>query len=412
MNSSPDEVYAAIRDTDPDVLDGDGLDDYTRLVARLMAWCEARHVRATRRRRNLAAEGRAADAESALANHGRQSARDAKAAADRERVCTEMPAFEDAIESGAVSAGHLDALATATKGLDDGERAEFIAEADTLLEHATAHSVDAFGRSCRDLAKGIASMNNSRADVDELERQRSMSKISRWVDRQTGMHKTLIEADPVTDREIWSAIQASRKHLRRRQQQQQGAQRSGATFDRLTVDALVAAVSGPSGIGTRPPGIVVHVDLITLTDGRHPGSLCETDSGVALPVDTVRRLACDAGIVPMVLDGAGVVLDEGRAKRLATDEQRMALAAMQSTCSEPMCTVSIDECIIHHLDPWARGGRTDIEQMAPLCETHHHLVHEGGWAFTMTPDRLGTWTRPDGTQYWSGTLLDRQPVTV
>ena len=43
---------------------------------------------------------------------------------------------------------------------------------------------------------------------------------------------------------------------------------------------------------------------------------------------------------------------------------------------------------------------------------HHDDVHEGGWTLTMTPDRIATWTRPDGTTYWTGTTIDRAPNGV
>ena len=74
-------------------------------------------------------------------------------------------------------------------------------------------------------------------------------------------------------------------------------------------------------------------------------------------METARRLACEADIIPVVLDGEGVVLDEGWAKRLATAEQRIALEAMQSTCSHPDCTVTIDDCRIHHRNRGTRAVR-------------------------------------------------------
>ncbi len=406
MNSPPDAVYADVRDTDPDTLDSAGLDTYLRRLAELTAWCDARQVRATRRQRQLAAEGRGTDPRNSLANHGRQSSKQARAAAERETVCTQMPGFEHALQHGSVAAGHLDAIATATRNLTDTERADFVAEADSLLSDATRHGVDTFARHCRELARGIRARANAGADVDELEQQRRRSRVSRWVDEQTGMCSTLIECDPVTDRQIWTAIQRERARLRRRDQQT-GARTS---WDRLTVDALVEAVQGPPG---RSRGsVVVHIDAATLTGDRHDGTLCETDNGVCVPISTARRLACDADIIPVVLDGAGVVLDQGRAKRLATVEQRTAIEAMQTTCSHPDCTVTIDDCRIHHLQPWQRGGRTDLAELAPVCETHHHLVHEGGWTLTMTPDRIATWTRPDGEIYWTGSVLDRRPLPV
>jgi hypothetical protein len=407
MTSPPDAVYAAVRDTDPDVLDADELDRFTRHVAELKAWCDARQVRATRRQRQLETDGHAAEPRNTLTHHGRQSSKDARAAAEREIVCTTMPAIEHALAEGAVSAGHVDAVAKATRDLDESGRAEFVAEAESLVAAAARSGVDAFGRQCRELARSIRARQNARADVDELEEQRRRSKVTRWIDRETGMHQTLIECDPVTDRQIWSAVQRERAKLRRRDQQHGGSKPS---WDRLTVDALVEAVSNPSGDGR--PGMLVLVDLDTLADGCHERTLCETDTGEALPVETMRHLACDADIIPIVLDGRGVVLDEGRARRLATPEQRAAIAAMQTTCSHPDCSVTIDDCRIHHLDPWSRGGRTDLARLAPLCETHHHLVHEGGWTFTMTAERNGTWIRPDGILHWSGSLLDRQPAAA
>jgi hypothetical protein len=403
MSSSPEQLVRWLREHDPDSLDSDDLDAFDRHVAELRAWCDARQVRATRRRRRLAAEGRSSDPHASLTNHGRQSSKDAKAADEREQVCTSMPGFEDALTDGRVSAGHVDAIAGATRGLDDAERAEFMGEAESLLDQAREQGVDRFGKECRDLAKSIRARHNANAENDELERQRAQSKVTRWVDKQTGMHKTLIEADPETDRRIWAAFQAARGKLRRRNQQTGAASRS--SWDRLTVDAVVEAVTHPdAGNG----GVVVHIDADSLIGGRHDRTLCETDSGVELPIEVVRRMACEADLIPVVLDGKGVVLDEGRAKRLATREQRMAIQAMQSTCSYPDCRVSIDECRIHHLDPWARGGRTDIDRMAPACETHHHLVHEGGWRLEMTPDRMATWIRPDGVIAWRGSLLDRR----
>lgn len=411
MRHPPDDVYRSVRDTDPDVLEADDIDTFMRNVADLKAWCDARLVRATRRQRALAAEGRAADPRSSLSNHGRTSSKDAAAAARREEICTSIPGLEDALAGGSVSSGHVDAIAAATKHLDDAERSEFIGEADSLLEDAAEHGVDAFTKQCRDLAKNIRARHHARSDVDELEHQRAQSKVSRWIDRDTGMHKTLIEADPVTDRIIWSAVQRERGRLRTRAHETSGPRPS---WDRLTIDALVEAVTAGGGgdPNRRRPTIVVHVDVERLRDELHGHGICETDSGIDLPVDAVRHLACDADIIPVVLDGDGVVLEEGRAQRLATPEQRRALEAMQATCSHPDCTVSIDDCRIHHLQPWSRGGTTDLSSMAPLCEPHHHLVHEGGWGFAMTGGRIATWTRPDGQVHWTGTIIDRRQAAA
>ncbi|MEO1059739.1 MAG: HNH endonuclease, partial [Actinomycetota bacterium] len=158
--------------------------------------------------------------------------------------------------------------------------------------------------------------------------------------------------------------------------------------------------------------IQVLVDYQTLINGLHEHGIAETIDGVHLPVSAIRRMCCDANIIPTVLDGEGRVLDVGRAKRTATTEQRQALAAMHATCAHPNCNMPFNACRIHHLDWWTRDlGPTDLDNLVPLCEHHHHEVHEGGWGLTMTPDRVATWTRPDNTVYWTGSTIDRhQPA--
>ena len=95
-------------------------------------------------------------------------------------------------------------------------------------------------------------------------------------------------------------------------------------------------------------------------------------------------------------------------RRTANRAQRRALRAMHRTCAHPECTVTFEACRIHHVTPWLRPrGDTDISNLLPLCETHHHSVHEGGWGLTITPDRTATWTRPDGTHHHTGPTNDR-----
>jgi hypothetical protein len=57
---------------------------------------------------------------------------------------------------------------------------------------------------------------------------------------------------------------------------------------------------------------------------------------------------------------------------------------------------------------WEHHGPTDLANLAPVCETHHHLVHEGGWRLTLDRDRVATWTRPDGTVWHTGPTTDRR----
>jgi hypothetical protein len=142
--------------------------------------------------------------------------------------------------------------------------------------------------------------------------------------------------------------------------------------------------------------ILVTVDLETLRSGVHGSSVHRTSTGAELPADVIRRMACQAAIVPVVLNGQGVVVDVGRARRLATRAQRQAIFAMHRTCAMPECSVRVAVCVPHHIDYWERGGATDLANLVPLCSRHHHAVHEGGWKLSVSPDRTVTVVLPDG----------------
>ena len=395
----------ALLAADPDCLDGEELDSVVRSSSEVRSWLDAYEVRCARRSRQLADAGHAPPPESLLSSAGRRSGKDATTVAERDRVCTSTQQFETALVEGTVSAGHLDALANATRRLDAELRAEFFNHEDILLEAASSQRVDTFERQCRDLSRHLVASRPG-SDVDELEAQRARSCVKRWVDKATGMCHSDFELDPVSDAKLWTAIDAQTRSAR------QVDGNANTPWQRLQVDALLAAVSSGPG-ADRVPEIGVLIDLDTLMTGWHEHSVCETEDGTPLPVDTVRRMCCDAEILPIVLDGTGEVLDVGRSQRTANRAQRRALRAMHRTCAHPECTVPFSNCPIHHIRWWGKhDGPTDIDNLIPLCERHHHLVHEGGWSLAMTPDRVATWTRPDGTVHWTGTTIDRAPDGV
>jgi hypothetical protein len=401
------DAMEALLASEPEVADRDELAACVQTVRELRSYLSAYELRCTRRGRELAAEGRAEPASSLLGNEGQLSSRDAEQAAERERAATSAPSFEDALAEGTLSAGYLDALAAATKGLTDEQRAEFMTFEAVLHAAASTMSVDAFARECRDMARQIrAASTGGQGDAADLDRQRREANVKRWIDKVTGMHHTHLELDPISDAALWSAIDAQLAAVR----QADGNART--PWQRLQVDAVVAAVgAGPAA--ERVPEIGVLVDWRTLVEGLHDHGVCETVDGVPLPVSTVRRLCCDAEVFPAVLGAAGEALDVGRSQRTANRAQRRALRAMHRTCAHPDCTVGFSACRIHHVTWWWRGlGPTDISNLVPLCEQHHHLVHEGGWTLTMTPDRVATWVRPDGTIHHIGPTIDRAPRGV
>jgi hypothetical protein len=219
------------------------------------------------------------------------------------------------------------------------------------------------------------------------------------------MRHTKISLDPVRDAPLWAAIDQARRQLRTT------AGPGPVNWEQLQVDAVLAAVTGQY---TATGGILVLIDLDTLVDRVHQHTVCELADGTPLPVETVRHIACSAEIIPVVLDGAGRALDVGMSKRLATEAQRQALAAMYRTCGYPGCDIPFEACEIHHVIPYDHGGPTDLPNLLPLCliNGHHHQVHEGGWTLTLTPDRTITLTRPDATLWFTGSTVNRAPKGV
>jgi hypothetical protein len=189
-------------------------------------------------------------------------------------------------------------------------------------------------------------------------------------------------------------------------------QAADVTWDQLQADAMVGLITGARTLDQRVPEVSVLIDLDTLKSELRDRSVSETSDGNALPPETVRRLGCDADIIPIVLGGHGEVLDVGREQRLANRAQRRALRAMYRTCAYPGCQVGFDACRIHHVHWWEKLGPTALENLLPLCSVHHHLVHEGGWSLTLQPDRTITLHRPDGTLFFEGSTLDRSAPPV
>ena len=410
-----DEVWRVVRAVQPDGFDRHGCARRLRDLARLRAWIDAAEVKTLRRQKQLAAEGHGEPAGVAAARNTGRSARGSRTATEREATCDQLSGFEDALAGGEVSAEYIDVVATVAGRLDDATRAEFLACEAELLAHAQRDSVDIFGRRCRQLAKQLQAQRAT-SDAEELDRQREASNVRRWVDKVTGIHHTHLEMDPVRDAAFWGAVNAQLARLRATDQQ--GANRT--SFPQLQVNAVVDAVSAGKA-GSRVPEIGILVDYAVLAaDAAAAGlctvnssGVCESSDGVPLPASSVRRLACDADVYPVVMGTDSVPVDMGRSKRTVTPEQRKALAAMHRTCGHLECMVGFEATRVHHVKFWTRDeGPTDIDNLLPLCETHHHLVHEGGWTLTMTPDRVATWRLPDGTLYHQGSTIDRVPLGV
>ncbi|MGH3653698.1 DUF222 domain-containing protein [Glutamicibacter sp.] len=107
------------------------------------------------------------------------------------------------------------------------------------------------------------------------------------------------------------------------------------------------------------------------------GDFAVTSSGILLSPGEARTALCNAGILPVVLNGKSLPLDLGRTQRLFTKAQVRALRAAYRGCSYPGCSMPAQRCEADHLDPWEKGGRTDIKSAVLNCLIHHTARHCG-----------------------------------
>ncbi len=144
-----------------------------------------------------------------------------------------------------------------------------------------------------------------------------------------------------------------------------------------------------------PYVVVAHVPLATLLDD-DVALAGELERRGLVDAEVMRRLACDASLVIALDDDVGHTMYEGRARRIPTATQRREIWRRDRHCRFPGCTNSIF-VNPHHLKWWLRDrGPTDIDNLALLCEHHHHLVHKDGWTCSGDPNSELTFVGPTG----------------
>ncbi|ABM06797.1 putative HNH endonuclease domain protein [Paenarthrobacter aurescens TC1] len=166
------------------------------------------------------------------------------------------------------------------------------------------------------------------------------------------------------------------------------------------LDGLVGACSVamstaklPSNGGLRPQ-VTVTIDRRDLFNQlqlspTQPGSGNRLSTGTATflgPIhpNTIRKIACDADILPVLLGSDSRVLDIGRTTRIFPPHIRKAITARDQGCAFPDCTMPAPWCEAHHTTYWSHGGTTSTNNGTLLCSHHHHLIHKEQWRIDMT----------------------------
>ena len=127
--------------------------------------------------------------------------------------------------------------------------------------------------------------------------------------------------------------------------------------------------------------VVVTMGLETLLGGLTAASL---DTGGRISASEARRLACRAGIIPIVLGGPSVVLDAGRKRRFHSETQRLAMGVRDKGCTAFGCDAPPGFYHAHHDEtPWSHGGGTSVAKGRLLCPRHHTLIHDTAYQHTL-----------------------------
>lgn len=312
--------------------------------------------------------------DSAGVGHGEGRRRDA-----RSRVIRRFAGLEDLLAQGIITTEHVDVISRSLADLDP--------RVDTLVDGCAVEILEVARSSTaprlRRFMTRLISRLSSKAGVD-LPRRRRPSTLRHWTDRSTGRGKILAELTPDDYQRFQTALATAGAHI------------AGTTTDLSTDERAAAALlallgaSDDAAIGLR---VVAHlgivVDAQTLAEGVHAESLCEYTDGTPLNPGDLGRLACTADRTEITVSG-GVPLNVGRTRRLATAAQHRAIEAIHSTCAVGQCSVPITMCELHHIHHWEHGGRTDLDNLIPLCSYHHHRAHEQQWAITLAADRSVT----------------------
>jgi hypothetical protein len=185
--------------------------------------------------------------------------------------------------------------------------------------------------------------------------------------------------------------------------------RSGDEDDRRTpaqrrADALGEVCRGwldradrPAVAGDRPH-VAVTIDLHDLASF---GS-GEFERTGPISSAAVRRLACDASVLRVMMASPSQPLDVGRRTAVVPPAIRRALIVRDGGCRFPGCDRPHSWCDAHHVQHWAEGGATALTNLILLCRRHHRSIHEGFGVRMVSGGPV--FSRPDGTP-----LADRAP---
>ena len=166
------------------------------------------------------------------------------------------------------------------------------------------------------------------------------------------------------------------------------------THDALLALGRSALMSGELGQHNGlPVSLVVTTTLQELEAG---AGVAVTATGTKLPMPDLIRLAAHAHHYLAVFHKhTNVPLYLGRSKRIASVGQRLMLFSRDRGCTCPGCTASGHRSQAHHARrDYAKGGQTNIDELALGCGPHQRLVGPGKWTTRINAHGRCEWIPP------------------
>ena len=225
---------------------------------------------------------------------------------------------------------------------------------------------------------------DARAWREREQRQREARCLTVGTDHE-GMTVITARLDPPSAAPVIAWLDAQVRDAFQRRRDDSGDRPSDArSAGQIRADALVSLAR--HGMGCEQPGsgvtttAVVRVGLEELRSGLGLGDCDQLSAPVSAAA--ARAMAADAEVIPLVLGGASEPLDLGRARRLFSRAQRLALVERDGGCA--WCHAPPSYCDAHHIRWWEKhGGRTDLDNGLMLCVSCHHRLHDTGWDVTV-----------------------------
>ena len=299
------------------------------------------------------------------------------------------------MDAGRVSGEHVDVLTGALRGAEPAVRDKLIDDGQRLARIAEHATPDEFARSVRDEARRLERDGDG---LERLERQRRAIRFNSWTDKVTGMGRWSVTLDPETWLRLENRLDAQIEAMFH------DTHPEGCPTDPLEkqaflrAHALLAVLDGKGARVGRPEIVVVEDHTNPLPDGR---PRVDWGADVDLPQELLDLIRPQASVHAVTVRN-GVVIDApgelnlGRTTRLANRAQRRALRGLYATCAIPGCRVRYSRTKLHHVIWWRHGGRTDLDNLLPVCEKHHQNIHHNGWHVTLGANRELSITLPDG----------------